>query len=52
MSEDPKPVCALCGQELTEKEAEVCRQSPERFDGQMLCEGHQRRFSACPAIRS
>ena len=43
--------CALCGQELTEKEVEVCRQAPERFAGQLLCAGHQRRFSACPAVR-
>lgn len=48
---DETPHCALCGQELTEKEIEVCRQAPQRFDGQLLCAAHQRRFSACPAVR-
>ena len=43
--------CALCGQSLSERELEICRAAPERFDGQLLCFAHQKRFNACSAVR-
>lgn len=49
--EHPPAHCALCGRELTAKERDICRGAPDRFDGKLLCEEHQRRFSACRAVR-
>jgi len=46
-----KAVCALCQVPLSDKELDVCRSNPERFDRQLLCFEHQRLTSACPAVR-
>jgi len=43
--------CQLCGVPLTPREAEICRAAPQRFAGGLFCSEHQRRFSACPAVR-
>jgi len=47
----PAKHCVLCGAVLDEREAEVCRSDPERFDHNLLCTAHQRRFAPCPALR-
>ena len=44
--------CVLCGAPLSERELEQCRQQAERFNDQLLCFAHQRRFSGCPGLRN
>lgn len=43
--------CVICGQPLSVRELELCRQLPERFDHQLLCHAHQRLFCGCPGVR-
>ena len=45
------PSCALCGQEISEEERDFCLANTSRFNGQTFCSEHQKRFSACPAMR-
>jgi len=49
--EKEQPVCALCGQDISEEERDFCHVNGRRFNGQLFCCGHQRRFSACAALR-
>lgn len=44
-------VCAICRQPLSSREMEICTADPHRFGGTRLCFEHQRRFSACAAVR-
>lgn len=44
------PTCALCGQEISDEERDFCLANA-RFNGQLFCSEHQKRFSACPAMR-
>lgn len=50
MSDQEQPTCALCGQIISEEERDLCLSS-ERFNGLTFCYEHQKRFSACPAVR-
>ena len=52
MSETPEARCVLCGQPLTEEELELCHKQADRFDHQLLCTAHQRRFCGCPGVRN
>jgi len=52
VSENARECCAVCRQELTPRELEVCLAASQRFNGLLLCFEHQRRFSACPAVRN
>ncbi|WP_303722999.1 hypothetical protein [Malonomonas rubra] len=52
MQKQQPPHCALCGAPLNEQELEQCHQQAERFNGQLLCFAHQRRFSGCPGLRN
>jgi len=51
-SEANQASCLQCGALLTPRELEVCRAAPQRFAGGLFCSEHQRRFSACPAVRA
>lgn len=51
MSDENQPTCALCGQTISGVEHEFCIANPGRFNGLAFCEEHQKRFSACPAMR-
>lgn len=51
MTNQEETVCALCGQNISEEERDFCLANRARFNGLVFCEDHQRRFSACPAIR-
>ncbi|OEU70097.1 MAG: hypothetical protein BA864_05715 [Desulfuromonadales bacterium C00003093] len=52
MNEPDKKYCILCGQPLSERELELCREQAKRFDNQLLCMTHQRRFCGCPGVRN
>ncbi len=52
MNEHDKKYCILCGQPLSERELELCREQAKRFDNQLLCMTHQRRFCGCPGVRN
>ncbi len=52
MTDATSACCVLCGQPLTDEELERCRKQAERFDGQLLCTAHQRRFCGCPGVRN
>lgn len=51
MEDQEEPVCALCGQPVSEEERDYCLAQEGRFHGQLFCAAHQRRFNACPAMR-
>jgi len=51
MSDREQPTCALCGQTVSEEERDFCLAHTGRFNGQVFCSEHQKRFSACPAMR-
>jgi len=50
-SESTLANCMQCGAPLTARELEVCQAAPQRFAGGLFCSEHQRRFSACSAVR-
>lgn len=51
MTDREQPTCALCGQTVSEEERDFCLANPGRFNGQLFCSEHRKRFSACPAMR-
>ena len=51
MSDEKELTCALCGQTISEDERDLCLANSGRFNGQVFCAEHQKRFSACPAMR-
>jgi hypothetical protein len=51
MKEKEQPVCTLCGQPISKEERDYCLAQSGRFHGQVFCAEHQKRFSACPAMR-
>ncbi|MHB8121845.1 MAG: hypothetical protein ACYDG4_06785 [Desulfuromonadaceae bacterium] len=51
MSDENESTCALCGQTVSEEERDICLANTGRFNGLVFCSEHQRRFSACPAMR-
>ena len=52
-NEEPheQPCCILCGQVLSEREQDICKELAVRFDHQLLCFAHQRIFCGCPGVR-
>lgn len=52
MHEETEPCCVLCAQPLTGEELEQCQKQAKRFDHQLLCFSHQRRFCGCPGVRN
>ena len=46
------PVCAMCGTQVSQKVAQYCIDRAERFDGEIYCYPHQRRFRRSPAEES
>ncbi len=51
MTDDKQPACALCGQTISAEENDFCLANSGRFNGQVFCSEHRKRFSACPAMR-
>jgi hypothetical protein len=51
MADLQEPTCALCGQTISEEERDFCLANRDRFNGQLFCAEHRKRFSACPAMR-
>ena len=48
---EEEPVCALCGQPVSAEERDYCLAYPGRFNSLVFCREHQKRFSACAAMR-
>jgi len=44
-------VCALCRQPISPEERDHCLANPGRFNSLVFCREHQKRFSACAAMR-
>lgn len=51
MDEQEQPTCDLCGQNISTEERDFCLAHDARFHGQLFCFEHQKRFSACQAMR-